>query len=79
MDITAYKGNTHYRVLNRRAYILSDSTCYVYLDLGSADCTLESCAAYLVAAMALQPTYGTIYTHFNLKWTLVAAWIVSGV
>ncbi|CAI6331493.1 unnamed protein product [Periconia digitata] len=36
-------------------------------------------AAYLLAVMALQPTYGTIYTHFSLKWTLVAALLIFGI
>lgn len=29
--------------------------------------------------MALQPTYGSMYTHFSLKWTLVAALIIFGI
>ncbi|PVI03675.1 putative major facilitator superfamily transporter [Periconia macrospinosa] len=36
-------------------------------------------AAYSVAVMALQPTYGTIYTQFSLKWTLSAALVIFGI
>jgi hypothetical protein len=30
-------------------------------------------SAYLLTTTSLQPSYGKIYTYFNVKWTFIAA------
>ncbi|KAI0538757.1 major facilitator superfamily domain-containing protein [Xylaria digitata] len=33
-------------------------------------------SSYLLASTALQPSYGKVYTHFNIKWVYLAALVV---
>lgn len=33
-------------------------------------------SAYLLTQMSLQPTFGKLYTHFNVKWTYICALVL---